>query len=86
MAKQTKSTGSEAVKPAAFDPKSLTIEQQEAVVEEYLGYPPKFFMYEGTKIRFNRSRYEAESRNATEANPKIPRLWFNGWKPKEYKW
>ena len=76
-------------KPAVskkFDPKDLTLKQQEAVVEEYLGYPPKYFMYEGLKIRFNRSRYEADSRSETAKNPKAIRKWFNGWKPKEYKW
>lgn len=72
--------------PKKFNPKDLTLEQQEAVVEEYLGYPPKFFMYEGVKIRFNRSRFEAEERLKQGKDPKYNRQWFNGWKPKEHKW
>ena len=86
MAKQIESKGSGAGKPAPFDPKNLTTEQQKAVVHEYLGYHPDYFMYEGTKIRFNRSRFEAEERNKVSENPKYDRQWFNGWKAKEKRW
>ena len=36
------------VKKIKFDPASLSTEEQEAVVEHYLGVHPKFFVYWGT--------------------------------------
>lgn len=75
--KNTKGAG----KPAPFDPKKLTIEQQEAVVEEYLGVHPDYFLYEGLNIKLNFSRYEAMNRIKAEKTGE-PRVWFNGWKPK----
>ena len=43
MAKENK-----AGQPASFKPEALTVEQQEAVIEFYLGVHPKYFVYEGT--------------------------------------
>jgi len=42
-----KKTG--AVQAAPFKPENLTKEQQEAVVEFYLGCHPKYFVYEGVQ-------------------------------------
>lgn len=61
-------------KASKFDPKKLTIEQQEAVVEEYLGVHPKYFLYEGLAVRLNHGRFTHEG-NA-----------FNGWKPNPKKY
>ena len=83
MARPKKDAAAEVVevKEAVFDPASLTIEQQEAVVKQYIGYHPKYFIYEGLAIRFNQSRFEADQRsNAKVTNE--PREWFIGWKPK----
>lgn len=80
-----KKQGSGAVSTAKFDPKKLTILEQEAVLEEYLGYHPKYFMYQGLSIKLNHSRFEAEQRRIAKETGD-DRLWFNGWKPKEYKW
>ena len=33
--------------PSKFNPANLTNEEQEAVVEYYLGYHPRYFIYEG---------------------------------------
>lgn len=39
------------VAPQMFDPASLTAEQQEAVIEHYLGAHPKYFIYEGIGLK-----------------------------------
>ena len=65
------------VKEAAFDPASLTKEQQKAVVEQYLGYNPDYFIYEGRQITFNLSQFEYDERKKQGADRKF----FNGWKP-----
>jgi len=70
------------VKEAAFDPASLTIEQQKAVVEEYLGYSPDYFIYEGRQITFNLSQFEYDERKKQGADRKF----FNGWKPAPHKY
>ena len=71
----------QAVKPAAFNPAKLSIEQQESVVEEFLGVHPKYFLYQGNNIKLNFGRYEAENRRIAEKTGE-PRVYFNGWKPK----
>ena len=63
-----------------FDPKSLTKEQQEEVVKEYLGVHPKYFIYEGLAVKLNFGLYSSEMRNLEKETGK-PREWFNGWKP-----
>lgn len=73
------------VKKAGFDPASLTKEQQEAVVEEYLGYHPNYFLYEGLSVRLNHGKLEAEERNKAKKTGK-PRKFFNGWKPNPSKY
>ena len=82
---QNKSTAKVAKKEAVFNPASLTKEQQEAVVEEYLGFHPRYFIYEGLAIRFNRSRFEADERTA-EKKENRPRRWFNKWRPQIEGW
>ena len=82
MAKQNNESGA---KLAPFDPAKLTIEQQEMVVEEYLGYHPKYFLYVGNKILFNESRFSHEERSKIEKNGGN-RKWFNGWKPNKKKY
>ena len=52
-----------------FDPASLTAEQQEAVVELYLGVHPKFFVYRGTGL------------NVDIWNLNMAGKQFNGFKP-----
>ena len=71
-----------AVKSALFDPSKLSKEQQEAVVKEYLGVHPRFFLYDGLQIKLNHGRFEAENRTESERTGE-PRVWFNGWKPKQ---
>ena len=39
--------------PKKFDPASLSVEDQEAVVEHYLGVHPKYYIYEGLGLRVN---------------------------------
>lgn len=65
-----------AAKAAAgsFDPKNLTPEQQEAVVEMYLGVHPKYFIYSGLNIKLNHGLYRHDGHA------------FNGWKPKADKY
>jgi len=88
MARPKKDAAAEVVevKEAVFDPASLTIEQQEAVVEQYFGVNPRYFIYEGLAVRLNHSRFEADERNrqkaADLAGEKYDRKAFNGWKPK----
>jgi len=78
-----KTTG--AVKAAPFKPGDLTIEQQKLVVEEYLGYNPDYFIYEGQAIKMNLSLFEQENRVKAEKTGE-PRVWFNGWKPNRKKY
>ncbi len=59
----------EDVKRVVFNPKNLTTEQQQAVVEEYMGVHPRFFLYSGLNIKLNHGLF----RNHGNA--------FNGWKP-----
>ncbi len=72
---------SRAEKPAPFDPAKLSQAQQEAVVEEFLGVHPKYFLYEGMQVKLNFGRFEAENRRIAKETGK-PRVCFNGWKPK----
>ena len=72
-------------KEAVFDPASLTNEQLEAAVEEYLGIHPKYFLYEGLAIRLNHGFFEADQREVSKRTGK-PRKWFDGWKPKPNKY
>ena len=58
----------------SFEPSKLSKEQQEAVVEEYLGVHPKYFLYRGLNIQLNHGRFSHEG-NA-----------FNGWKPNRRKY
>lgn len=37
-------------KKAKFDPASLSIEEQEAVIEHYLGLHPRYFVYKPTEV------------------------------------
>ena len=73
------------VKEAAFDAASLTIEQQKAVVEEYLGYSPDYFIWEGRQITLNVSQLEYDERVKSQKTGK-PRKFFNGWKPALHKY
>lgn len=68
-----------------FNPAALSLEQQEAVVEEYLGINPRYFLYEGLSIKLNLSRFEYDNRVEHEKTGK-PREWFNGWKPNKKKY
>jgi hypothetical protein len=72
-----------------FNPASLSKEQQEAVVEEYLGYHPKYFIFEGLAIRFNHSQFEFDERQKQElrdrSGVKGNRKWFDGWRPRPDK-
>ena len=70
------------VEPIPFDPKNLSKEQQESVVEEYLGFHPKYFLYDGLQVKLNLSRFEAENRAEAKRTGE-PRKWFNGWNPKK---
>ena len=72
-------------KEAVFNAASLTKEQQEAVVEEYLGFHPDYFLYEGRQITLNISQMEYDERVKAEKTGE-PRKWFNGWKPKPNKY
>jgi hypothetical protein len=80
---ENKKTG--AAKSAPFNPKKLTIEQQEAVVEEFLGIHPRYFIYAGQQIMLDLSRFEHENRNES-ARTGAPRKWFSGWKPNTKKY
>ena len=71
----------EAAKPAAFDPASLSIKQQELVVEEYLGIHPDFFIYAGLNVKLNVGKFNAYYRKLAK-DTDTPRVAFNGWKPK----
>ena len=64
-----KRTKTAPVKSAVFDLKKLSVEQQEAVVEEFLGVHPRFLLYSGLNIKLNHGKFRADG-NA-----------FNGWKP-----
>ena len=72
-------------KEAAFNAASLTKEQQEAVVQEYLGIHPNYFLYEGRQITLNISQFEYDERVKAEKTGE-PRQWFNGWKPNMKKY
>ena len=72
-------------KEAAFNAASLTKEQQEAVVEEYLGVHPHYFLYEGKQIQLNISQLEYDERQKNLKTGE-PRKWFNGWKPNMEKY
>lgn len=75
--KNNASASSEAQeKPAAvgFNPAGLSREEQEAVVEEYLGVHPRYFLYKGLNIQLNHGKFRAEGHH------------FNGWKPKDWKY
>jgi hypothetical protein len=81
MPKEVEVKQAGAAKLAAFDPASLSTEQQELVVEEFLGYHPKYFIYSGLNVQLNFGRFEAEERRIAKATGE-PRKAFNGWKPK----
>jgi hypothetical protein len=57
-----------------FDPRTLTKEQQAAVVEEYLGIHPRFFLYKGLNIQLNHGKFRHAG------------FHFNGWKPASHKY
>ena len=57
------------VKVKAFDPKDLSLEQQEAVVAEYLGVHPKYFVYKGLNLQPDIWNMEHDG------------FYFNGFKP-----
>lgn len=61
-------------KPKKFSPSSLSREEQEAVVEHYLGVHPKYFLYKGLNIQLNMGIYRFDGHH------------FNGWKPKANKY
>ena len=75
-----KKSGAAVQKPAPFDPKKLSKEQQESVVEEYLGIHPFYFMYEGLNIKLNYSKFCADERSKEKADPKYIRKHFTFWK------
>jgi len=52
-----------------FNPASLPIEAQEAVVEHYMGVHPKYYIYEGLGLKVN------------EWEMNHDRIYFNGFKP-----
>ena len=64
----------EVAKPKKFSPSDLSVEEQEAVVEEYLGVHPKFFLYKGLNIQLNHGQFRAAGNH------------FNGWKPQSNKY
>jgi hypothetical protein len=65
----------EAVKvPKGFDPSALSLEEQAAVVEEFLGVHPRYFLYKGLNIQLNHGKFRFEGHA------------FNGWKPASYKY
>ena len=55
-------------KKAVFDPAALTLEQQEAVVEQYTGVHPKYFLAKGLNIQLNHGQFRHAGNH------------FNGWK------
>ena len=81
MPKEVKVKQAEAAKPAAFDPASLSTEQQSLVVEEFLGIHPDFFLYSGLNIQLNVGKFNAYYRKLAK-DTDTPRVVFNGWKPK----
>jgi len=54
-----------AVKAAPFNIEDLTKEQQEAVVEKFIGIHPKFYIYEGISIKMNVYLMAREGKNWT---------------------
>lgn len=81
MPKEVKVKQAEAAKPAAFDPASLSTEQQALVVEEFLGVHPDYFLYEGNQVKINLGKFDAYYRKLAK-DTDTPRNIFNGWKPK----
>ena len=79
--KKVVSTQAKAVKPAAFDPKNLSTEEQELVVQEFLGIHPDFFIYSGLNVQLNTGKFNAHYRKLAKETD-TPRVVFNGWKPK----
>lgn len=59
----------EAVAGSNFDPASLSLEEQEAVVAYYLGVHPRYFLYSGLNIKLNMGKFSFDKHA------------FNGWKP-----
>ena len=57
------------VSPKKFNAASLSQEEQEAVVEFYLGVHPKYYIYEGLGLRVNEWAMNHD------------RIYFNGFKP-----
>ena len=45
-----------------FNPKDLTMEQQALVVEEFMGCHPKFYIYEGHKLKVDLWNLEREGK------------------------
>ena len=68
MAKKT-ATAAGASSPPAFDPNSLTTEQQALVVEAYLGAHPRYFFYEATQIKLDVYKLHMDKKE------------WNGWLP-----
>ena len=54
-----------------FDPKSLSVEQQESVIEEYLGIHPRYFVYRGITIEVD---IYSNRRNGNSFNGFLPDL------------
>jgi hypothetical protein len=71
---QQKKAAAESKKEAKFNPSSLSKEQQEAVVELYLGVHPQYFLYKGLNVQLNHGKFRRAG------------LAFNGWKPKVHKY
>ena len=59
----------EYIKPKRFNPASLSVKDQEAVIEYYLGAHPKFFLYVGTTLFVDIYNMNLEGKE------------FNGFKP-----
>ncbi len=58
----------------AFDPASLTKEEQESVIELYLGIHPKYFLYVGTAIHIDVYNAHLEKKPFNGFRPHMKRL------------
>lgn len=63
-----------AVVKKAFDPASLSLEDQAAVVAYFLGVHPRYFLYKGLNIQLNHGKFRTDGHA------------FNGWKPASDKY
>ena len=62
-----KTTG--AVKPAPFKTESLSLEQKEQVVADYIGIHPKYFWYRGVSIDVDLYKLSKDGINWTGFGP-----------------